>query len=158
MKIIHYPDPILLKPCEPINKFDDSLHKTLDEMKILMIQSNGIGLAANQVGISKSFFIIKDNKGDIVEFINPKIIDSEGTVNVNEGCLSAPGIYLPVSRPEAILIEYQDRTGEQKRSVAEGIEARVILHEYDHLLGIFYFSKVNRAVRKQALSKLRKTK
>jgi peptide deformylase len=156
MNIIKYPNDILETPCEPVTEFNDELRDIITKMKDVMQKAGGIGLSANQVGISKSFFIIKDSKGSIVEFINPKIIDVEGMVNFREGCLSAPNVYLNVFRPEAVLIEYQDVTGEKRKTYAEGLEARTILHEYDHLQGVFYFSKVNRATRKAALSQLKR--
>lgn len=117
---------------------------------------NGLGLAANQIGSNLSVFIIKDNKKNIIEFINPKIIKSYGEIILNEGCLSAPGIVLQVKRSEFVEVEYQDLLGESKSIIAEGMEARCLLHEYDHLQGKFYFELVNRATRKAAISKLKK--
>jgi peptide deformylase len=126
-------------------------------MARLMRLHGGVGLAAPQIGVLSSVFIIKDNKHNVIEFINPKIISTDGTILLNEGCLSAPKIFLPIPRAESVHLEYQNLQGETKQVVAEGIEARAILHEYDHLQGKFYFDLVNRATRKAAISKLEKS-
>lgn len=101
--------------------------------------------------------IIRDAKGTIHEFINPQIVSTDGSVIMNEGCLSAPGIFLTITRPESLQIKFQDRTGESKQVVAEGIEARTILHEMEHLRGDFYFNRVNRVQRKAAEKMLKKS-
>lgn len=156
MDIVLYPNEVLKRKSEPVLEFDSTLHQTLDEMAATMLKANGLGLSAIQVSIPLSLFIMKDNKGKIHEFINPVITDSEGTIVASEGCLSAPGVYLPIGRAEAVYVTYQDRNGEQRRLVAEGIEARIIQHEMDHLSGNFYFDKVNRALRKRAIAQLKK--
>lgn len=156
MNIIAYPNDILNIPCTPITEFDESLKTLVEEMKQTMIKANGIGLSANQIGKSIQLFIVKDTKNEIHSFINPKILETEGTVLMTEGCLSAPNINLPIQRAATVFLEYRDISGETRRSMAQGIDARAILHEYDHIQGVFYFSKVNRAIRKIALSKLRK--
>lgn len=157
LKLVLYPNPILETPCTPVTEFGPELSDIIVEMKDIMQKHGGIGLAANQVGLSIQLFIMKDKKGNIHEFINPKIIDTDGMILTEEGCLSTPGIFIPVSRPESVLVEYQDKTGETKRVVAEGLEARVLLHEYDHLQGIVNLSKVNRQIRKSVLSRLKKS-
>lgn len=156
LSLVLYPNEILSKPTKEVTVFDSSLHKILDEMKVVMESKKGLGLSANQVGLDMSMFIMKDEKGTIHELINPKIIDEEGRVGISEGCLSAPSVYLMVYRPEAVLVIYQDRDGVEKKVYAVGMDARVIQHEYDHLMGKFYFEHVNRATRKQAIKALRK--
>lgn len=158
MKLLFYPNKILEQKCDMVINFDVELGETLDEMKKVMEAHNGIGLAANQVGLTKRIIIIKTSKGETYEFINPVIIEMDGMITMQEGCLSAKSIYLNITRPSDVLLQYQDRTGEIKKIMAQGIEARTILHECEHLDGKFYFSKVNRQERKIAKAKLRKLK
>jgi peptide deformylase len=155
MKIVYYPDPILMSPCAPVVDFTP-IPALITDMTTIMNSNNGIGLAANQVGHSIKLFIIKDKQGKIHSFVNPSIIDTDRKVIMQEGCLSAPGIYLNIERPAAIQVAFQNELGEHKKIIAEGLEARTILHEYDHILGTFYFSKVNRAIRKRAIAEMRK--
>lgn len=156
MKLLYYPNKLLETPTIPVTEFGESLKKELEEMQTIMVQYKGLGLAANQVGLSKSMFLFKDTKNEIHTIINPKIISSEGRVSISEGCLSAPSVYFNVVRPETIEFTYQNENGEKQNAIAYGMDARIIQHEYDHLQGIFYFDKVNRATRKAAISKLRK--
>jgi peptide deformylase len=156
MKLLYYPNVSLTTKCEPIVEFNEELHALLDQMKQVMLEHKGVGLSANQVGVHKQVMLMQDNKNNVHELINPVIVDTQGMVSMSEGCLSAPNVYIPVARPEAVLIQYQDRTGEVKKVMAEGLEARVILHEMDHLQGEFYFNRVNRQTRKAAIAKLKK--
>lgn len=125
-------------------------------MKFNMKLHSGLGLAAPQIGNLSSVFIVKDSKHTIHAFVNPKILETDGAILLQEGCLSAPGIFLPISRPEGVFIEYQDLNGTTQKLAAEGVDARAILHEMDHLQGKFYFDLVNRQARKAAISKLKK--
>lgn len=157
MKLLYYPDTILEMPCSPVEDFT-SIPALIDEMTVLMKEHKGLGLAANQVGKSLNLFIMKDSKGDIKEFINPKIIEEIDVVNMSEGCLSFPDIFLNISRPETVVVEFKNKEGEVRQIVANGLEARTILHEMDHLQGEVFISKVNRATRKAALSRLKRHK
>lgn len=156
MELIYYPNEVLTTKCTPVTEFDVVLANELDQMKDVMLVHNGVGLAANQIGLTKSMFIIKTTKGDVVEMVNPIIIETEGLVQMQEGCLSYAGIFLPIFRPATVVVSYQDRTGELHKVMAEGLEAREIQHEYEHTQGVSFLSKVSRPVRKAALSKLRK--
>lgn len=158
MKILKYPNITLTSLSTPVLVFDESLCALIEEMKTVMLQANGLGLAAPQVGINKQLFIMKDSKDNIIEIINPELISSEGDNLSKEGCLSAPNIYLNVHRAEYVTIKYKNMAGEEKKAVAEGLEARIIQHEMEHLMGDFYFNRVNRATRKIALAQLRKQK
>ncbi len=144
-----FPDQVLLVPCTPVTKFNENLHAVLDEMAIVMNSNNGIGLAANQVGIPKRFFIMLDSRNKIVEFINPKIVEREGVANMPEGCLSLPGYYLVADRAEVVTVEAQNRHGETFKVVADGIESICLQHEYDHLDGIFYTSKEKKSAERE---------
>jgi len=157
MTLIHYPNPILETPCIPINK-EDNIEQLIKDMTEVMIKHNGVGLAAPQVGLSKQLFIIKDIKGNIVPFINPKIIETDGQTILNEGCLSFPNIFLPVVRASSVFIEIDSiDLLERRRIMAEGIEARIILHEFQHLKGETFLNSVNRQLRKSTIAKMRKT-
>lgn len=151
MEIVKYPNDILKQVCEPVTEFGEQLHKTLDEMKTIMEANQGMGLAANQVGITKRFFIMKDLKGKVHEFINPKIVSSDGIQALEEGCLSLPGQFTTVSRPAQITVEAQDRNGETFKIGAIALEAVCISHEIDHLDGIFYIEKISRQQRRAIL-------
>lgn len=166
MSLIYYPNKLLSTPTEPINSFDETLSKELDEMVAIMLEYKGLGISANQClsedasgklyGINKSMFIFKDVKNEIHKIINPKVVHVEGNVSISEGCLSYPSIYLVIVRPETIELEYQDVSGQTQKGIAYGMDARIILHEMDHLSGIDFLSHTNRATRKAAQSQLKK--
>ncbi len=156
MNLIYYPNIILDTPTTPVSAFDESLQKELEDMQTIMVQYKGLGISANQCGLSKSMFLFKDSKDEIHKIINPKIIHDEGRVSISEGCLSYPTIFLAVDRPETIQLEYQNISGEVQKGIAYGMDARIILHEMDHLQGIDFLSHTNRITRKTAQAKLRK--
>ena len=157
-KIVKYPNPILVTKTKEVQAFDEALHSLLDEMCQIMEQANGIGLAANQVSESLSVFIMKSQtvlgRGEIIEFINPKILDWNGHYQIDEGCLSAPGIYLRIHRFKEIDVQYQDRCGNIKQGILTDIEAICFQHELDHLNGIFFIEKASRNERRAALKTL----
>lgn len=155
-EIVKYPSLILFQKTHEVLEFGVVLHSLLDEMKEVMIQARGIGLAANQLSDDRSLFIMKSqtkfSNGEIIEFINPKILDKSKTYQqINEGCLSAPGILLTISRHEEIHVQYQDRYGNIKEGILNGIEAVCFQHEFDHLQGIFFIDKTSRNERRAAL-------
>jgi peptide deformylase len=156
MKLIYYPNPVLIAPTETVTIFDHELKQITTSMTEVMLKYNGIGLAAPQIGLSKKIFVMKDHKGNIHEFINPKIVNTDFNIVMREGCLSAPGIYLEISRASAVVLQYQNIDGEDKKIIAEGLEARCIQHELEHLNQDFYFNRVNRSIRKIAISKMKK--
>ncbi len=121
-----------------------------------MLKYSGLGLAANQIGLIQAFFIMQDKKKEIYEFINPIILSSNGTSYEKEGCLSFPTIFLPIQRAESIHVKYQDRNGEFHELVAEGIDARCIAHEMEHLEGKTFLEKVNGDMRRTAKAQLKK--
>lgn len=131
--------------------FDSNLHEEIDAMKALMIEHKGVGISANQCGIDKSIFLMKDKTTELVhEFINPTIIEkSDEFSSEKEGCLSSPGIFVRVpGRHQGITLSYQDRNGEQKAAMLEDIEATCAQHEIDHLNGIFFLSRLPRIQRR----------
>ena len=147
MDIVHYGDPILRKQCNEVKEFK-GLNKLIDDMFDTMYEENGIGLAANQVGVGLNLFIIdisdiEDESESIHIFINGEIIDSSGESWFDEGCLSIPDVRLDVKRPEKITFKYQDLDGEIHTDEIEGLLARAIQHEVDHLNGIFIVDRVS---------------
>ena len=150
-----YPDPILTKVTSKVILFDKFFHDILDEMSKVMKKENGIGLAANQVGMSLRFFVMQDTKGKFWEFINPEILDRDGHIaDFNEGCLSAPGVFVQIPRAQNITVKAQDRNGQEFTVVCQDIEAVCVQHEVDHLDGIFFLEKTSRNQRRAAFRTL----
>ncbi len=124
-----------------MEKFDSRLHQLLDDMKETLIRAEGVGLAAPQVGILKRAIVI--NLGDkMLELVNPVIVSSEGSCVDVEGCLSVPGKAGEVERPEKVTVVAYDRDGRRFEYTGEGLYARCVCHECDHLEGILYVEKV----------------
>ncbi|MBQ3210436.1 MAG: peptide deformylase [Oscillospiraceae bacterium] len=140
----------LYKKSRIITKFDDRLHQLLDDMADTLIESNGVGLAAPQVGILRRAVLVletnvaEDEDEYIIELINPEIIETAGEEEGPEGCLSVPGEYGLVVRPTYVKVRAQDRFGEWFEVEGEGLTARAFCHEIDHLEGVLYISKCTR--------------
>jgi peptide deformylase len=145
-KILTTKDPALHKVCKPVTAFDEKLHKLLDDMRETLIDSNGVGLAAPQVGILRRIFLVDvglDGE-QIIEFINPEILQTEGEQDGPEGCLSVPGRYGLVKRPYWVKIRAQDRDGNWFEAEGEELIGRCFCHENDHLDGIVYTEVMER--------------
>jgi peptide deformylase len=145
-------DPILKKVCRPVTDFNEKLATFLDDMGETMIDANGLGLAGPQVGMMRRVFVVldqyideEDNEVDeIIEFVNPEILEkSEETITSFEGCLSFPGRNGLIRRPAYVRAKAQDRNGDWFEIEAEGILARAICHENDHLNGITVLDNAN---------------
>ena len=145
-KILTDKDPALHKVCKPVTTFDEKLHKLLDDMRETLIDSNGVGLAAPQVGILRRIFLVDVglNGEDIIECINPEILETEGEQEGAEGCLSVPGRYGLVKRPYWVKLRAQDRNGEWFEAEGEELIGRCFCHENDHLDGIVYTEVMER--------------
>lgn len=128
-------DPVLKKVCAPVEKIDKRLRNFLDNMAETMYASDGIGLAAPQVGESIRAVVIDVDKKTRYDMINPVIISREGSVVDNEGCLSCPNLFGDVERAEKVRVEYTSRFGKRKTLDADGLLARCVQHELDHLDG-----------------------
>lgn len=155
LEIRKYPDPVLKKIAQPVEVFDEELEKLVRDMFVAMHASNGVGLAAPQVGVLKKVAIVEYEDKSYV-LINPKIIDRKGTQEGEEGCLSFPGIYANVLRPLWVKIEAQNEKGELQTIEGEGYTARAFLHEMDHLNGklfVDYLSSLKRNAIKKKISK-----
>lgn len=140
-------DPCLKKKCREVEKFDQRLHTLLDDMKDTLLESNGVGLAAPQVGILRRVVVIDLGEEEgMLELVNPVIIHTEGSVTDVEGCLSVPGKAGEVTRPQKATVKAYDRNGEEFEFTGEDLYARCICHECDHLDGILYVEKVTRFV------------
>jgi peptide deformylase len=159
LKILEVPNPLLKQRSEPVEEITPEIQKTLDDMLETMYQANGVGLAAPQVGILKRMLVIDTSKStrygnqektaEPVFVINPKIIKkSEETKDFEEGCLSIPNQRAKVTRPAAVTVEYQDKSGKQIIKDLDGFMAVVFQHEIDHLDGILYVDRLNVVQRK----------
>ena len=142
-KILIDKDPALHKVCKPVTSFDKKLHKLLDDMRETLINSQGVGLAAPQVGILRRLALVMVEDESFLEIINPEIIAREGEQDGAEGCLSVPGKYGMVKRPMQVTVKFQDRHGEWHERTAEGFTARAFCHEIDHLDGHLYTELVS---------------
>lgn len=139
-------DPILRKKSREVTEITPRILSLLDDMVETMEESQGIGIAAPQVGVLRRLIIVDVGEG-LHKMINPKVIEqSEETVLDIEGCLSVPDFNATVYRPKSIVVEYQDETGERKEIAAANLFARCILHEIDHLDGILYRDRIDRTV------------
>lgn len=136
-KILTVEEAALHKVCKPVTKFDKKLHELLDDMAETLYDSNGVGLAAPQIGILRRAVVI-DTGEAIVELINPEILETSGEQDGIEGCLSVPGEYWLVKRPNVVRAKAQDRDGEWFEIEGEELIARCLCHECDHLDGHIY--------------------
>jgi peptide deformylase len=162
--IVLYGDQVLRETAEPVEKIDQSVKDLVAQLIATLKNAHGLGLAAPQIGASRRIFIIDLSALDLSEsvrvFINPEIIESSGEVVMEEGCLSFPGIYQKISRPEKIKVKALDLDGKEFTLEAEGMLARAIQHEYDHLEGklfIDYLSSLSLTLLKGKLTRLKKT-
>lgn len=132
--IVKEGDEVLRKVCRPVEKFDQKLNDLIQDLADTMYQANGVGLAAPQVGILKRVAVVDVGDG-LFEFINPRIVESSGKQIGTEGCLSCPGVWGTVKRPNVVTVEAYDRNGERFLLTANELFARAICHELDHLDG-----------------------
>ena len=142
-KILTDKDPALHKVCRPVEKFDRRLHKLLDDMVDTMLDANGVGLAAPQVGILRRVVVVDTGEG-ILELVNPTLVETDGEQIGAEGCLSVPGKYGLVKRPYYAKVRAQDRDGEWFEAEGEELIGRCFCHELDHLDGIVYTQVMER--------------
>lgn len=141
--IVKLGDDILRKVCRTQLNFDARLHTVLDDMADTMYNADGVGLAAPQVGILRRYCIVDVGDG-LIELINPVVISTSGEQTGTEGCLSLPGRYEDVTRPMKVKVRAQDRNGKNITVKGEGLKARALLHEIDHLDGILYIDRVGK--------------
>jgi len=152
LPIIKIGHPTLRKVAESVDKFDQNLQDFVDDLIETMRINEGVGLAATQVNVVKQVFVIDkgliDEAWEVQAYVNPEILESEGLENLEEGCLSIPGIRSEVERSPTIKVKYQDLEGKIIEEQLEGLLARVFQHEHDHLNGILFVDRIPQLTRK----------
>ena len=154
-KVVTKEDPILRKTSRKVENFNQKLWDILDDMKETMEKAQGVGLAAVQVGLLRRIVVIDVGDG-LLELINPEVVETRGEIEDTEGCLSVPGEWGLVKRPEWVKIRAQNRKGVWKFYEGEGLKARCFCHEIDHLDGILYTDKISRQLTENEMLALRK--
>jgi peptide deformylase len=147
--------PVLRQHSQEVKTVDDEVRRLLDDMFETMDAAKGIGLAANQVGVSRRVAVV-DVDGDRFAMIDPRIIETEGRAVAEEGCLSIPDIYGDVTRPDRVVVEALDSAGNRYRKEATGLKARAIQHEIDHLDGILFLDHLSLIKRQMLLARWRR--
>lgn len=147
-EIKKYPDGVLKKKAEPVESVDEDLNRLIDDMVETMYAAPGIGLAAPQVGVSKRLIVVDVNtaygeEASLYVLINPEIVESEGEVKSEEGCLSLPGFTVSIDRAEKVTVKALDREGKEVSIPAEGLLAMALQHEIDHLEGTLILDRTS---------------
>ncbi|MFJ5622167.1 peptide deformylase [Peribacillus loiseleuriae] len=154
LPIVLYPNEILEQECEKVTDFDKKLAKLLTNMYDTMIEADGVGLAAPQIGLKKQIAVVDiDDHHGTIEMINPVVLETDGKQAGPEGCLSFPDVYGEVERPYKVKIKAQNRKGGFYELEAEDFLARAILHEIDHLHGVLFTTKVSQYLTEEELEK-----
>ena len=154
-KIVEMGEDCLNKVCRPVTEFNPHLHVLLDDMAETLADANGAGLAAPQVGVLRRVCLVLDeDSGEYIELINPKIITWSGEQTGLEGCLSVPGRYGMVKRPEFVRLRAQDRDGNWFEAEGEGLTARCFAHECDHLDGHIYTERAYHMLTDEEMAEL----
>ena len=158
-------DPILRTTCTPVEKIDDKLLQTMNEMVAMMREQSGVGLAAPQVGITQRFLVMMTPDDEkIYKMIIPRILSyGDKTCVMEEGCLSVLGgdnlpVYANVSRPDSVVVEWTDENGEQMSAQMSGVPARIVQHETDHLNGKLFIDYLSGARREMVMRRVRRHK
>jgi len=156
-KMTRYPDPVLAKTAKKIEKIDQNIKDLVEKMIDIMIENKGVGLAGPQAGQQLRIFIISTDtsRENVKVYINPKITPKGQTENIEEGCLSLPGIYSKIKRYQQCSVTATDLDGNQFSQDAEGLLARALQHEYDHIEGITILNRMGQVARIAARKKLK---
>lgn len=164
LKIVNYPAPVLLEVGKPVEDFNDELKKFVEDMFETMYAAKGVGLAAPQVAESKRLFVMDcsggEDRSQKIAMINPEILHVEGEQTGDEGCLSFPGIYMPVTRNFRAVVRARDVSGNWFELDGTELTARCVLHETDHCDGIVFLDRMTilkREMAKRKIKKLQKT-
>jgi peptide deformylase len=161
LNLVFYGDETLRKKCEPVEEITPEIKKLVEEMFIKMYISDGVGLAAPQIGKSLNISVIDPSLGDDpsakIVLINPQIIESSGEQYEEEGCLSFPGITAYVKRPTKIKVRQKNLDGETIETVAEGNLARIFEHEIDHLSGVLFIDHIKGLEKQLLMRKIKKS-
>jgi len=158
LEILHYPDPRLRRRAAPVAAVDDNVRRLVDDMAATMYAAPGIGLAAIQVGVAKRVIVIdlSESRNQLQVFIDPEILTADGEQVLEEGCLSVPGIFEPVTRAEHVRVRALDRDGKPFELEARGLLATCIQHEIDHLDGKVFVDYLSRMKQERIRKKLEK--
>ncbi|MBN1943995.1 MAG: peptide deformylase [Phycisphaerae bacterium] len=161
LRVIRYPDPRLKEVCTPLDEVDGKTAELVQKMAERMFTANGVGLAAPQVGVTVRLFIASPtfNPDDLHVYINPNIVQVEGSLNEEEGCLSFPNIFCRVKRAGRVTVEALGLDGKPFTQTVEGLHARIVQHENDHLDGILLSDRmgsVAKLAKRHALQSLEK--
>ena len=153
-KIVTQGDDRLSKKCRTVTDFNKRLHDLLDDMKETLEEAPGVGLAAPQVGILRRVVVIVDDENNMLELVNPEILEQSGEQTGPEGCLSVPGKWGMVTRPDFVRIQYQDRYGEWFEADGEELMARCFCHEIEHLDGHVFTEHVDRIYTSEEIERI----
>lgn len=153
--ILLHPHPGLRDVAEPVAEVNEEIKQLVNDLWETMYHERGVGLAATQIHVKKRLFVLDvSDKGNNPQcFINPEIVEAEGGILATEGCLSFPGMYLPISRPEFVKVRALNEKGELRTVEADGLFARCLQHELNHLDGIVFMDHISRMKRERALKK-----
>ncbi len=149
-------DPVLREPAKPIERFDRALRQLVKDMTETMYHAPGVGLAGPQVGVSLQVFVFDDGEHGPMAMVNPELLDGEGEITDEEGCLSIPGPYHPTARFRRIQCRGLDLSGRPQELIGDGLLARIFQHETDHLHGKLYIDRLDDAGRKEVFAELRR--
>ena len=157
MKILKYPHESLLKKCVDVVEVTEDILLTIDKMLDTMYANHGVGLAANQVGLESSIFVMdcSEDRDEPSCFINPRVVSGNGECFFDEGCLSFPNVKIKVPRFETVVLEYMDINGTVLKKTLKGLESICAQHEIDHLEGKTFLEKVNRETRRASLKQMK---
>jgi len=160
--ILRGDDPTLVKKSRAVTDFNKRLHVLLDDMRETLMEANGLGLAAPQVGVLRRAVLIVDlymeteePEAQIIELINPELVECLGEQNGSEGCLSLPGVYGMVSRPERVRVKAFNRSGEEFELLCNDLTARAVCHEIDHLNGVIFTTLTDHFLTEEELDQMR---
>lgn len=144
LRIVHYPDPVLRAKCKPVTHYGDAVAALAQRMLALMHEAEGVGLAAPQVGVTQRLFVMNHTgqPGDDVVLVNPRLVDLEGAVENEEGCLSIPGVRVQVRRAARCKVQAHDPHGHPIEFEADALRARIVQHETDHLNGVLILDRM----------------
>lgn len=155
LEILEYTDPRLREISTPVvsDILADDFQGLLNDMVATMEAHKALGLAAVQVGVPIRVLVVRDNNGESIKVINPVIVDTDGEISIQEGCLSFPGLFLRITRPSEVTIKYFDETGVQRTSIGDKLLGRAILHELGHLDGKLFTDEISPVLRSGVLRK-----
>ena len=158
LTILEFPDPRLRKKAKPVELVDDALRELIDDMFETMYAAPGIGLAATQVDVHRRFLVadVSRDQSDPHVFINPVIVEKDGIIATEEGCLSVPGYYEEVKRADSVRVRFLDRHGNEQEQELDGLLAVCVQHEIDHLDGKLFVDYLSEAKRSRIRKRLEK--